>query len=144
MDQISPRIIILLFFIVTPRNFLKILLGEETNEGSGKILNSNQNDHVFIYFSDHGAKGLLAFPNDVLHATTFMKTLKKMHRKKKFKKMTIYLEACESGSMFKVSNIKYLKNTLYLLNQFFPYLTTQILLNHVNFEIQIMDSCRKS
>ena len=104
MDRILPRLIILLFFIVTPHNFLKILLGEETNEGSGKILNSNQNDHVFIYFSDHGAKGLLAFPNDVLHATTFMKTLKKMHRKKKFKKMTIYLEACESGSMFKVSN----------------------------------------
>ena len=48
-----------------------------------------------------GAKGLVAFPNETLHATTFIQTLKKMHEKKKFHQMVIYIEACESGSMFK-------------------------------------------
>ena len=48
-----------------------------------------------------GAKGLVAFPNETLHATTFIQTLKNMHEKKKFHQMVIYIEACESGSMFK-------------------------------------------
>lgn len=25
---------------------------------------SGPNDHVFVYFTDHGAPGILAFPND--------------------------------------------------------------------------------
>ena len=48
-----------------------------------------------------GAKGLVAFPNETLHATTFIQTLKKMHERNKFHQMVIYIEACESGSMFK-------------------------------------------
>ena len=58
---------------------LKVLLGKKTNEGSGKILRTGPNDYVFIYFSDHGAVGLVAFPDEVLHAKTFIKTLKEMH-----------------------------------------------------------------
>ena len=34
--------------------------GEKTNVGSGKTLQSGPNDHVFIYFSDHGAKVIIA------------------------------------------------------------------------------------
>ena len=34
--------------------------GEKTNVGSGKTLESGPNDHVFIYFSDHGAKVIIA------------------------------------------------------------------------------------
>jgi len=86
---------------VNPENFVKVLLGEETNQGSGKVLKTGPHDYIFVFFSDHGAKGLVAFPNETLHATTFIQTLKKMHEKKKFHQMVIYIEACESGSMFK-------------------------------------------
>ena len=73
------------------------------NYGSGKTLQSGPNDHVFLYFSDHGAKGLVAFPDTILHAKTLEKTLKEMNTNKQYAKMTIYIEACESGSMFKGS-----------------------------------------
>ena len=75
--------------------------GKQLNYGSGKMLKSGPNDHLFVYFSDHGAKGLVAFPSTILHAKTLEKTLKEMHANKQFAKMTIYVEACESGSMFK-------------------------------------------
>merc|ERR1712223_875586 len=86
---------------VTANNFIDILKGKRMNYGSGKTLKSGPNDHVFVYFSDHGAKGLVAFPSTVLHAKTLDKTLREMHANQQFAKMTIYIEACESGSMFK-------------------------------------------
>ncbi|CAG7732747.1 unnamed protein product [Allacma fusca] len=88
---------------VTPENFMKVLLGDEEGlkgVGSGKVLKSGPNDHVFINFVDHGAPGLVAFPNDELHAKELKKVLGKMHLHKKFAKLVFYLEACESGSMF--------------------------------------------
>ena len=54
-----------------------------------------------MYFTDHGATGLLAFPYmDVLYASDFIKALSVMHDTKMYQQMVIYLEACESGSMF--------------------------------------------
>ena len=50
--------------------FIKVLLGEEIPFGSGKTLNSGPNDHVFVYFSDHGAKGIVAFGDNFLTAQT--------------------------------------------------------------------------
>jgi legumain len=81
---------------VTPTKFLSILRGE----GDGKTLKSDENSKVFINFADHGAPGLIAFPNDELYARDFHKTLHEMHSAKKYGEMTIYIEACESGSMF--------------------------------------------
>uniref|UniRef100_A0A673ZZC9 Legumain n=1 Tax=Salmo trutta TaxID=8032 RepID=A0A673ZZC9_SALTR len=51
---------------VTADNFLAVLKGDSASAkgGSGKVLKSGPNDHVFVYFTDHGAPGLLAFPND--------------------------------------------------------------------------------
>jgi len=86
---------------VTADTFINILKGKRMNHGSGKTLQSGPNDHVFLYFSDHGAKGLVAFPDTILHAKTLEKTLKEMNTNKQYAKMTIYIEACESGSMFK-------------------------------------------
>lgn len=88
---------------VTPENFLKILAGkaDDMNDvGSGKVLKSGANDHVFINFVDHGAPGLLAFPSAELHARELQDTLLDMYHKKRFKKLVMYIEACESGSMF--------------------------------------------
>uniref|UniRef100_A0A8C2WVB6 Legumain n=1 Tax=Cyclopterus lumpus TaxID=8103 RepID=A0A8C2WVB6_CYCLU len=86
---------------VTPQNFLAVLKGEPSHVkgGSGKVLKSGPDDHVFVYFTDHGAPGILAFPNDDLNVDDLQNTIKYMHENKKYKKMVFYIEACESGSM---------------------------------------------
>lgn len=86
---------------VTPENFLAVLKGDSSKvkSGSGKVLKSGPNDHVFVYFTDHGAPGILAFPNDDLSVKDLQDTIKYMHENKKYKKMVFYIEACESGSM---------------------------------------------
>ncbi|XP_022620417.1 legumain [Seriola dumerili] len=86
---------------VTPENFLAVLKGDssKTKGGSGKVLKSGPNDHVFVYFTDHGAPGILAFPDDDLHVEDLQETIKYMHENRKYKKMVFYIEACESGSM---------------------------------------------
>ncbi|XP_040073602.2 legumain [Ixodes scapularis] len=86
--------------LVTPKNFLSILQGKKIKGGSGKVIASGPNDHVFVFFSDHGAPGLIAFPNEDLHATDLSRVIKQMHEQKKFGKLVFYVEACESGSMF--------------------------------------------
>ena len=86
---------------VTPKNFLAILSGDTELESQGKkVLKSTAEDHVFVYFSDHGAPGLIAFPAGELLASELMDTLNEMHAKNSYKKFVFYLEACESGSMF--------------------------------------------
>jgi len=75
-------------------------IGVITGNGTGKVLKSTKDDHVFINFVDHGAPGLIAFPSTELHKKDLQKALKKMHKKKMFKRLVFYLETCESGSMF--------------------------------------------
>lgn len=82
---------------VTPQNFINCLLGKST---VGKNLQSTSKDNVFIYLADHGAPGLFAFPNDVLYVEDLQRTLELMWKEKKYNKMIIYMESCESGSMF--------------------------------------------
>ncbi|XP_028855855.1 legumain [Denticeps clupeoides] len=86
---------------VTPENFLAVLKGDAASVkgGTGKVLKSGPDDHVFVYFTDHGAPGILAFPNDDLHVEDLMTAINDMHANKKYKKMVFYIEACESGSM---------------------------------------------
>lgn len=88
---------------VRPDLFLQILRGEKisNNFGSGKTLGSGPNDNVFVYFTDHGAKGLVAFGENLLKATDLNKAIRDMYDAKKYNKMVFYVEACESGSMFK-------------------------------------------
>ena len=61
---------------------------------------SGPNDHVFINFVDHGAPGLLAFPDSELHARELQDAIVDMNRAKRYGKLVMYIEACESGSMF--------------------------------------------
>lgn len=83
--------------LVTPQNFLNCLLGKST---VGKNLQSTSEDNVFIYLADHGAPGLFAFPNEVLYVKDFSDTLIQMGKENRYKNLVIYMEACESGSMF--------------------------------------------
>jgi len=72
-----------------------------TGVGSGKTIMSGPEDHIFVFFSDHGATGFVAFPSAELYAKDLNNALVKMHADKKFAKLVFYLEACESGSMFR-------------------------------------------
>ncbi|KAJ7369835.1 hypothetical protein OS493_036057 [Desmophyllum pertusum] len=88
---------------VTPENFLNILKGDKqamSGIGSGKVIDSGPNDHVFVFFTDHGAPGLIAFPNSELMASDLIEAINDMNKNKKFSRMVFYIEACESGSMF--------------------------------------------
>jgi len=88
---------------VTPEVFINVLLGNQTylqDKGSGKFLDSGPDDHVFVNFADHGAPGLVAFPNGELYSRQLIQTIEIMRTMKKFHKMVFYVEACESGSMF--------------------------------------------
>lgn len=88
---------------VTPQNFLAVLEGNQeklAKVGTGRVLKSTETDNVFVYFSDHGATGLIAFPSSELYADQLIKTLNKMHSENRYKEFVFYLEACESGSMF--------------------------------------------
>lgn len=87
---------------VTPENFLAVLRGDEEavkGKGSGKVLKSGPRDHIFVYFTDHGATGILVFPNEDLHVKDLNKTIRYMYEHKMYQKMVFYIEACESGSM---------------------------------------------
>jgi legumain len=88
---------------VTPANFQAVLTGS----ASGKKLESTSEDNVFIFFSDHGAPGLIAFPGSAgtLHKADLQSTLQTMSDNKMFNKLTFYLETCESGSMFEDMSI---------------------------------------
>ncbi|KAJ9598420.1 hypothetical protein L9F63_010895 [Diploptera punctata] len=92
---------------VNSTNFLKILSGDEKGMegvGSGRVIKSGPKDHIFVNFVDHGATGLLAFPDlsgQNLYAPELLKTFQQMAAKKTvFKTLVMYVEACESGSMF--------------------------------------------
>lgn len=88
---------------VTPQNFLNILQGNKAalkGVGSGKVIASGPDDHVFVFFADHGGPGLVAFPSDYLYSQDLNKALVAMNNNKLFSRLVFYMEACESGSMF--------------------------------------------
>lgn len=86
-------------------NFVNVLKGNSSGVvgGNGKVLKSNENSKVFVYFVDHGAPGFIYFPdieNDKLYADVFNATIYQMYTTKMYKELVIYMEACYSGSMF--------------------------------------------
>ncbi|XP_059485186.1 legumain-like isoform X2 [Neocloeon triangulifer] len=88
---------------VNSSTFLAVLRGDKdavNGIGSGRVLETGPHDHIFVNFVDHGAPGLLAMPSDVLYASQLLTTLQEMSVQNKFAKMVLYVEACESGSMF--------------------------------------------
>jgi legumain len=81
--------------------FRAVLTGNQTairGRGTGKVLHSSENDHVFMYFSDHGSPGMLSFPTEHLFADDFLAILNQLNGR--YAQMMIYIEACYSGSMF--------------------------------------------
>ncbi|KAE9413982.1 hypothetical protein Angca_010242, partial [Angiostrongylus cantonensis] len=87
---------------VTPGNFLNVLQGNAQNVtgGNGRVISSTSNDRIFVYFTDHGGEGLIAFPDDILTKEDLNTALQNMHEDKRYDQFVFYLESCESGSMF--------------------------------------------
>jgi len=86
---------------VTAENFLNVIKGKKHHESGHPVLESGPNDNVFIYYSDHGATGLVAMPvGDPLYAKDLIEALNYMYENKMYSQLVFYLEACESGSMF--------------------------------------------
>lgn len=47
---------------VNVNNFFAVLLGNKarlSGNGSGKVVDSGPDDHIFIFYSDHGGPGVL-------------------------------------------------------------------------------------
>ncbi|CAK7355794.1 unnamed protein product [Dovyalis caffra] len=88
---------------VTAKNLYAVLIGDKSavKGGSGKVVDSKPNDRIFLYYSDHGGPGVLGMPNmPFLYAMDFIEVLKKKHASGSYKEMIMYIEACESGSIF--------------------------------------------
>ncbi|GAB2223030.1 hypothetical protein Droror1_Dr00017165 [Drosera rotundifolia] len=88
---------------VNVNNFLAAIQGNKSaiTGGSGKVVDSGPNDHIFIYYSDHGGPGVLGMPtNPYLYADDLIDILKKKYASRSYKSLVFYLEACESGSIF--------------------------------------------
>jgi legumain len=74
---------------VTPQNFINVLTGNAEAAKGKKVLRSGPNDNVFIFFSDHGGVGLIAFPTTYMYADTLIQTFQNM--KGKYGKLVFYL-----------------------------------------------------
>ena len=86
---------------VTKATFTKVLTGDET--AGGPVLRSDSNSKVFVFFSDHGAPGLICTPgpaSDWIYADDLQAAFKTMQAKGMYGELVFYLETCESGSMF--------------------------------------------
>lgn len=83
---------------VSVENFIKVLKGDKS--APGKVLETNKNDHIFIYLVDHGGPGYFCFTNGNLWAHDLQDAFNYMHKHKLYKEITIYVESCESGSLF--------------------------------------------
>ena len=87
---------------VNAANFLKVLSGDTS--APGPVLKSTANDHVFVYYTDHGGVGILGVPTGAaggyIHAADINKAIETLQSKGGYKELLFYLEACESGSIF--------------------------------------------
>jgi len=83
------------------KNVLMAVLTGDYDTAAGPVLMTDSDSKIFFYFADHGAPGLVAMPNGkYFYAKDLHKTLLTMNEKKMYKEMALYVEACESGSMF--------------------------------------------
>jgi legumain len=81
--------------------FVAVMTGDASKTGGRPVLRSGPNDRVFIFFTDHGGTGIIAFPDgSLMTSTTLISAIKQMYATKMYSHLVFYMEACESGSMF--------------------------------------------
>jgi len=78
-----------------------VMTGDDKKTGGRPVLKSGAGDRVFIFFTDHGGTGIIAFPDgSLMSSTTLISAIKTMYASKMYSHLVFYMEACESGSMF--------------------------------------------
>jgi legumain len=86
---------------VTPEMFVAVLTGDASKSGGRPVLKSGASDRVFVFFTDHGGTGIIAFPDgSLMTSQTLIGAINQMYSSKMYSKLVFYMEACESGSMF--------------------------------------------
>jgi legumain len=86
---------------VTPDMFVAVMTGDASKTGGRPVLKSGPSDRVFIFFTDHGGTGIIAFPDgSLMSSTTLISAIKQMYASHMYSHLVFYMEACESGSMF--------------------------------------------
>lgn len=88
-------------------NFMAVLKGDqqalnisESSNATRRVLGSNDQSKVFVSFFDHGAPGMLLFPDSIMYADQLNETIKAMYNKNLYSELILFIEACESGSLF--------------------------------------------
>ena len=104
---------------VSHTNLIKVFLGDES--AGGPVLKSDENSKIFFFFDDHGAPGYVAMPHSELTALQLVETVTQMKAKKMFKEMVMYIETCESGSMFSPYDQNYTDLNVYALSAANPH-----------------------
>jgi legumain len=78
---------------VTAETFLAVLEGNKAavaGKGSSRVIASGPNDKVFVFYSDHGAAGVVGMPaGPFLYADQLIKSLKKKFHHKGFKEIVL-------------------------------------------------------
>ncbi|GFP85012.1 vacuolar-processing enzyme [Phtheirospermum japonicum] len=72
------------------QNFYAVLLGNKTavTGGSGKVVDSGPNDHIFVYYTDHGGPGILGMPvGEFIMANDLKNVLRKKHASGTYKSL---------------------------------------------------------
>ncbi|KAF2317708.1 hypothetical protein GH714_039625 [Hevea brasiliensis] len=84
----------------TVDNFFAVILGNKSalTGGNGKVVDSALDDHIFIYYSDHGSAGIVGMPfGEGLYANDLIDILKKKHDSKTYKKHVTAANAVENS-----------------------------------------------
>ena len=92
---------------LTKELYMSILLGDAdavrnmTGIENPKVLRTTKEDHIFLYYIDHGGDNIIYMPEGiVMTGWELVRTIRTMYKQGKYGKMVFYLEACESGSMW--------------------------------------------
>uniref|UniRef100_A0A1I7ZSZ2 legumain n=1 Tax=Steinernema glaseri TaxID=37863 RepID=A0A1I7ZSZ2_9BILA len=82
---------------VNAETFLRVLEGT----GEGKVINSGPEDNVLLFYADHGGVGVLGMPvGRLVTRSDLIETLQRKKVAKGYRRLVVYLESCEAGSMF--------------------------------------------
>mgnify|MGYP001101805218 CR=1 FL=1 len=66
------------FFAILKGDQLSLNLSAKSNS-TRRVLNTNENSRVFLYFSDHGAPGHIMFPESLIFADELNATIGDMY-----------------------------------------------------------------
>lgn len=84
-----------------PDDFCNILSGTATSR-TPTVLTSNEGTNLFVFWSGHGAPGALCWDNitEGIAGTKMREALTKLNDRKGYRKLSMFIETCYSGSVF--------------------------------------------